>query len=64
MYILISCYYLSYNNFYVSLAENGTIMIQFGQQVPNYKSSASDSPQEVFGMSKGSFNEKNIDVVQ
>jgi hypothetical protein len=39
-------------------------MIQFGQQAPNYKSSASDSPQEVFGMSKGSFNEQNIDVVQ
>ena len=45
-----------------NMHENGTIMIQFGQQVPNYKSSASDSPQEVFGMSKGSFNEKNIDV--
>ncbi|KQK23361.1 nuclear transcription factor Y subunit A-7 [Brachypodium distachyon] len=39
--------------------ENGTIMIQFGHQVPNYDSSASDSPQEVSGMSEGSHNEQN-----
>ncbi|EMS54154.1 Nuclear transcription factor Y subunit A-9 [Triticum urartu] len=42
-----------------NMQENGTIMIQFGQQVPNCESSASDSPQEVSGMSEGSFNEQN-----
>ncbi|KAI4992707.1 hypothetical protein ZWY2020_007020 [Hordeum vulgare] len=42
-----------------NMHENGTIMIQFGQQVPNYESSASDSPREVSGMSEGSFNEQN-----
>nr|AAS78484.1 CCAAT-box transcription factor complex WHAP10 [Triticum aestivum] len=42
-----------------NMHENGTIMIQFGQQVPNCESSASDSPQEVSGMSEGSFNEQN-----
>jgi hypothetical protein len=39
--------------------ENGTIMIQFGHQVPTYDSSPSDSPREVSGMSEGSLNEQN-----
>jgi nuclear transcription factor Y alpha len=39
--------------------ENGTVMIQFGHHMPDYDSSASDSPQEVSGMSEGSFNEQN-----
>ncbi|KAK1652588.1 hypothetical protein QYE76_070393 [Lolium multiflorum] len=42
-----------------NMHENGTIMIQFGHQVPNYDSSASDSPREVSGMSEGSLNEQN-----
>jgi nuclear transcription factor Y alpha len=45
------------------LTENGTIMIQFGHQVPDYDSSAtqstSGSQQEVSGMSEGSLNEQN-----
>jgi nuclear transcription factor Y alpha len=40
-----------------NMHENGTIMIQFGHQVPNCDSSASDSPQEVSGMSEGSLND-------
>ncbi|KAL6648712.1 hypothetical protein ACP70R_012936 [Stipagrostis hirtigluma subsp. patula] len=43
--------------------ENGTIMIQFGHQMPDYDSSAtqstSESHQEVSGMSEGSLNEHN-----
>ncbi|CAM0871547.1 unnamed protein product [Alopecurus aequalis] len=42
-----------------NMHESGTIMIQFGPQVPNCDSSASDSPQEVSGMSEGSLNEQN-----
>uniref|UniRef100_A0A0D9VQ48 Nuclear transcription factor Y subunit n=1 Tax=Leersia perrieri TaxID=77586 RepID=A0A0D9VQ48_9ORYZ len=43
--------------------ENGTVMIQFGHQMPDYESSAtqstSGSPREVSGMSEGSRNEQN-----
>ncbi|XP_062210065.1 nuclear transcription factor Y subunit A-6-like isoform X2 [Phragmites australis] len=45
------------------LTENGTIMIQFGHQMPDYESSATqstgESHQEVSGMSEGSLNEHN-----
>ena len=44
-------------------AENGTIMIQFGHQMPDYNSpatqSTSESHQEVSGMSEGSLNDHN-----
>ncbi|XP_062216565.1 nuclear transcription factor Y subunit A-7-like isoform X3 [Phragmites australis] len=45
------------------MTQNGTIMIQFGHQMPDYDSSAtqstSESHQEVSGMSEGSLNEHN-----
>ncbi|KAG2543086.1 nuclear transcription factor Y subunit A-7-like isoform X1 [Panicum virgatum] len=45
------------------LIENGTIMIQFGHQMPDYDSpatqSTSESHQEVSGMSEGSLNDHN-----
>ncbi|PAN51318.1 hypothetical protein PAHAL_9G585300 [Panicum hallii] len=45
------------------LTENGTIMIQFGHQMPDYDSpatqSTSESHQEVSGMSEGSLNDHN-----
>ncbi|CAL4921023.1 unnamed protein product [Urochloa decumbens] len=45
------------------MRQNGTIMIQFGHQMPDYDSpatqSTSESHQEVSGMSEGSLNEHN-----